>query len=292
MASGKGQPVETVCIFRSPHIPAAIPLTGELTAMLQAHGVAVWESEELDTPASAARLAETDLVISLGGDGSLLHAAQATAGGRALLMGINLGRVGFLTEAEPDNWTVVLPQLLEGNYWVEERMMLQMEAYHGEASLLARGKALNDVVVGHGRPGNVLRLQVCVDGDLLASYVADALIIATPTGSTAYALAAGGPIMPPEQRNILLVPVAPHLSLNRAVVLAEGVKVRCVIQGHAQAALTVDGRLATGLSSSDWVQVQASEDVARFARVRPRDYFYRTLLARLVPKERDFRREQ
>lgn len=286
MASGANRPLETACIFRTPHIPAALPLARELASALHAHGVAVWESEYLENPASAAQLAETDLVLTLGGDGSLLHAARATARHKALLVGINLGRVGFLTEAEPDGWADILPRLISGDYWIEERMMLQMKAGRDETPL-AQGVALNDVVIGHGLPSSLLRLQVHIDGDLLAGYAADALIVATPTGSTAYALAAGGPIMPPQQRNILLVPVAPHLSLDRALVLAEGVKVQIIVQSHGPAALTLDGQVAATLATGDWVQAQASTHVARFARVRARDYFYRTLLARLAPKERD-----
>lgn len=286
MASGANRPIKTACIFRNPHITAALLLARELTGALQAYGVAVWESEQLDIPPVVARLAETDLLLTLGGDGSLLRAARAVAGEQTVVVGINLGRVGFLTEAEPEEWPAILPRLLSGDYWVEERMMLEMEVRRGE-TCLAQGLALNDVVVGHGTPGSVLRMQVHVDGDLLAGYVADALIVATPTGSTAYALAAGGPIMPPQQRNILLVPVAPHLSLDRAVVLAEGVRVRVVIQGHSPAALAVDGQVMATLKAGDAVHVQASAKVARFARVRPRDYFYRDLLARLVPKERD-----
>jgi NAD+ kinase len=193
--------------------------------------------------------------------------------------------MGFLTEAEPEGWKDVLPQVLQGDYWVEERMMLRAEARR-EAEVLARGDALNDVVVGQGALGRVVRLEVRVDSDLLTTYVTDALIVATPTGSTAYALAAGGPIMPPQQRNVLLVPVAPHLSLDRAVVLAEGVQVQVIVHGHSPAALTLDGETIVELAAGDLVHVGASPHVARFARVRERDYFYRTLMARLVPRER------
>ncbi|RME31436.1 MAG: NAD(+)/NADH kinase, partial [Thermoflexia bacterium] len=174
------------------------------------------------------------------------------------------------------------------NFWIEERMMLRARAVR-EGALLAEGDALNDVVVGQGMLGRVVRLEARVDGDLLTTYVADALIIATPTGSTAYALAAGGPIMPPQQRNILLVPVAPHLSLNRAVVLAEGVRVQVIVRGHSPAAFTLDGELMAPLAPGDRVEASASPHPARFARVRERDYFYRTLTARLIPREAGYR---
>lgn len=251
-------------------------------------GVTVWQSSGLDEPEIANRVAESDLLITLGGDGTVLRAARATVGCRTLILGINLGRIGFLTETEPDAWQETLPLVLDGDYWVEERMMLQAEARRGQ-EVVARGEALNDVVVGQGAISRVVRLELRVDGDFLTNYVSDALIVATPTGSTAYALAAGGPIMPPQQRNILLVPVAPHLSLDRAVVLAEGVRVEVVVRGHSPAVLTLDGQRTVDLEVGDVVRVGASEHVARFARVRERDYFYRTLMARLVPKERDRR---
>jgi len=284
VAAGTIRPITTVGIFRSPHVQAAGPLARDIAATLRRDGVEVWESERLDGPDMVQRMAHTDLLVTLGGDGSILRAARVTVGHETLILGVNLGRMGFLTEAEPDGWREVLPLVVRGDYWVEERMMLEAQAWR-ETEVLAQGNALNDVVVGRGALGRVVRLAVCVDGDPLATYVADGLIVATATGSTAYALAAGGPIMPPQQRNILLVPVAPHLSLDRAVVLAEGVRVRVVVHGYSPAALILDGETMAELVAGDVVQVGASPHVARFARVRERDYFYRTLTARLVPKD-------
>jgi NAD+ kinase len=129
-----------------------------------------------------------------------------------------------------------------------------------------------------------VHLRAEVDGGELATYVADGLIVATPTGSTAYALAAGGPILPPQLRNILLVPVAPHLSMDRPIVLAEGVTVRITVVGRRPAVLMVDGQVAADLENRDAVSVEASTHVARFARVRERTYFYKTLVSRLVPR--------
>ncbi len=285
MAAGANPPITTVGILHNLHNPAAVLLTSRVAQALRQQGAEVWESGRLDDPSIVDKVALTDLLVTLGGDGSILRAARLAAGQRTLILGINLGRIGFLTEAEPDDWEAVLPRLLQGDYWVEERMMLRADAWRRGESL-AVGSGLNDVVVGQGVLGRVVRLEVRVDGDLLTTYVADALIVATPTGSTAYALAAGGPIMPPQQRNILLVPVAPHLSLDRAVVLAEGAQVQVVVRGHSPAALTIDGETRTDLEEGDMVQVGVSPQVARFARVRERDYFYRTLMARLVPRDR------
>ncbi len=284
MAPETNRPITTAAVVWNPHIPAAAPLAREIARVMRQRGVDAWESQGLDEADAARRAAETDLLVTLGGDGSILRAARVAAGHETLILGVNLGRMGFLTEAEPDRWQEVLPQVLQGDYWIEERMMLRAEARRG-AEEPAWGDALNDVVVGQGALARVVRLEVHVDGDLLTTYVADALVIATPTGSTAYALAAGGPIMPPQQRNILLVPVAPHLSLDRAVVLAEGVRVQVVVHGHSPATVTLDGQRVVELTAGDVVRVGASPHVARFARVRERDYFYRTLMARLVPRD-------
>jgi len=273
--------LRAVGIFVHPQLPMAAPLAREIARWLGERGVRVWETDSLDEGVVLPNLPDTDLLVTLGGDGSILRAAHHTAGCPTLILGVNLGRMGFLTEAEPDGWKEVLERVWRGEYWVEERMMLRATVERG--GLPARD-ALNDVVVGQGTLGRVVHLEARVDGDLLTTYVADALIIATPTGSTAYALAAGGPIMPPQQRNILLVPVAPHLSLDRAVVLAEGVRVRVVVRGYSSASLAVDGEVVAELGPGDAVEVGASPRVARFARVRERDYFYRTLMARLVPR--------
>jgi NAD+ kinase len=240
----------------------------------------------IDDAPGALCLSEIDLLVTLGGDGSLLQAARLTALHHVLILGINLGRVGFLTEAETGEWEEVLSCALAGGYWVEERMMLRVTSWRGE-HMMSETDALNDAVVGRGSRGRAVHLRADVDGGELATYVADGLITATPTGSTAYALAAGGPILPPQLRNILLVPVAPHLSMERPIVLAEGVTVRITVVGRRPAVLMVDGQAEAALEYRDVVQVEASTHAARFARVRERTYFYKTLVKRLVPRTED-----
>lgn len=228
-------------------------------------------------------LQETSLLVTLGGDGSILRAARAAAPYGTLLLGVNLGRVGFLTEAEPGTWREVLARVLAGDCWVEERSILRVAIWR-DGEMLGQAEALNDVVVGRGALARVVHLRTEIDGGYFATYVADGLIVATPTGSTAYALAAGGPILPPQLRNILLVPVAPHLSMERPLVLAEGATVRIAVTGGWPAVLTVDGEVQAELESGDEVLVEISPHVACFARVRERAYFYKTLVARLVPR--------
>ena len=141
--------------------------------------------------------------------------------------------------------------------------------------------ALNEVVVSRGGPAHVIRLATFINHSYLTTYTADGMILSTPTGSTAYALAAGGPILPPELKNLLLIPVAPHLSLDRAIVLSEGERVRLDIQTTQVAVLSVDGQFNIELINGDSVIIGTSPYVSRFLRLQERTYFYKTLLQRL-----------
>ena len=274
--------MKTIGILYNAGVAQAHPLAAEMAAWIEQRGRQAHVCATRDAP-DALSGHEIDLLVTLGGDGSLLRVARAAAPYGTPILGVNLGRVGFLTEADPGTWRDVLSRALVGDYWVEERMMLRAVAYRG-GDVLGQAGALNDVVVGRGARACVVYLHTEVDGGDLATYVADGLIVATPTGSTAYALAAGGPVLPPQLRNILLVPVAPHLSMARPIVLSEGVTVRISVTGGRPAVLTVDGEVQAELESEDEVAVEASPHAARFARVQERTYFYKTLVARLVPR--------
>jgi NAD+ kinase len=275
--------VRSIGVFYNPRADHAEVLAREIAVWVEHRGLRVQVGPTDGKTMQIDRLSQSDLLVTLGGDGTILRAARKAAICSTPILGVNLGRVGFLTEAEPDTWIEVLSQVLAREYWLEKRMMVRVEASRSGTSL-AHADALNDVVVGRGARGRAVHLDTEVDGGALCTYVADGLIVATPTGSTAYALAAGGPVLPPELRNILLVPVAPHLSINRPVVLSEGVRVRVVVAGGRPALLTVDGEIVVDLASGDEVVVSASPHVAQFARVQERTYFYRTLVARLVPR--------
>jgi len=282
--------VKTIVILYNPRVARARPLAKEMTAWIEQRGWRAQVCTADDAPAVLC-LQETDLLVTLGGDGSILRAARAAAPYDTPILGVNLGRVGFLTEAEPETWRGVLSRALGGDCWIEERMMLRVVVQQ-DGKVSGQAEALNDVVVGRGARARVVHLRTEVDGGRLATYVADGLIVATPTGSTAYALAAGGPVLPPQLRNILLVPVAPHLSMERPIVLSEGVMVRIAVAGGRPAVLTVDGEVQAELESGDEVIVEASPHVARFARVQEQTYFYKTLVARLVPRNAGSRREE
>lgn len=216
------------------------------------------------------------LCIALGGDGTMLRAGHLCGPAQVPILGVNLGRFGFLIEVNWEEWQPALERLLAGEYWAEQRLMLTA-TLHRQGDPLLKWQVVNEVVVSRGRLVRPVRLAAYVDDILLARYAVDGLIAATPTGSTAYALAAGGPILPPTLRNILLVPVAPHLSVDRAVVLDEGSVVRLVPDVEHQAVLSVDGQTPVDLEPGDEIVVQCSEHSLVFIRVRGRDYFYRNI---------------
>ncbi|HEY58674.1 MAG TPA: NAD(+)/NADH kinase [Anaerolineae bacterium] len=219
---------------------------------------------------------KVDLCIALGGDGTMLRAGHLCGPAQVPILGVNLGRFGFLIEVNWEEWQPALERLLAGEYWAEQRLMLTT-TLHRQGDPLLKWQVVNEVVVSRGRLVRPVRLAAYVDDILLARYAVDGLIAATPTGSTAYALAAGGPILPPTLRNILLVPVAPHLSVDRAVVLDEGSVVRLVPDVEHQAVLSVDGQTPVDLEPGDEIVVQCSEHSLVFIRVRGRDYFYRNI---------------
>ncbi|MBM3181363.1 MAG: NAD(+)/NADH kinase [Chloroflexi bacterium] len=225
------------------------------------------------------RNGEFDMLIVLGGDGSVLRAGHLCAPSGVPIFGVNLGRLGFLIQVDRKEWREYFEKLLNGEAWIENRMMLRAEHTRAGESL-GHSNALNEVVVARGQNLRPVRLTALVDTRQLTSYVADGLIASTATGSTAYALAAGGPILPPELRNILLVPIAPHLSVDRAVVLSEGSSVSIVVRSE-NAVLSVDGQPPTPLMEDDSVNVTAADVTAQFVRFGDPGYFYRNITAHM-----------
>lgn len=266
-----------IAIISHPQIPDAMREVKEILSSLDKYGVKCSHGQ-LGDPAFHERIqsGEFELLIALGGDGTMLRVGHLSAPGEIPILGINLGRFGFLIEIREKQWPEFIPRLMKGDFWLEKRMMLCAEQWRAE-SLLGSWDVLNEVVVSRGKIMRPVILDTSVDGRFLTTYVADGLIASTPTGSTAYALAAGGPILPPELRNILLVPVAPHLSIDRAIVLAEGSSVSIIVHTDHQAVLSVDGQTPVDLESGDRVEAFAGKHTTLFVRFQDPGYFYRNL---------------
>lgn len=274
-------------LLHHPKIPHSLELARQWLAQLEQLGARVSLLSAWDEPAIIKRSPGADLAITLGGDGTLLRAARACAPLGVPILGINFGRVGFLSEVTPEEFD---PQaLMDDKYWIEERTMLHtLCARDGKA--IGEFEAMNDVVVGRGKLARVIRLATSIDGDYVKTFVADGAIVATATGSTAYVFAAGGPILAPEVKTLVLVPIAPYLSQLRSLVLPEGSHVFFRLETDHNAILTVDGQIDVELQNGDEVLVQASKHIAKFARLQTRTYFYRTLVERL--SERDTQHQE
>jgi NAD+ kinase len=270
-------PIQRVVLIGHPRMPETRPLAENLVLSLEKAGLEACfgflYNEEIHKRVKAH---EFDLLIALGGDGTMLRAGHLAGPANLPILGVNLGHFGFLMELSLDQWDEFFPRLMSGDYWIEKRMMLTAEQWRG-GERVGSWDVLNEVVVSRGQTVRPIKLATYVDQRFLTTYVADALIAATPTGSTAYALAAGGPILPPELRNILLVPVAPHLSLERAIVLAEGATVSINVKTDHQAVFSVDGQVPVGISEDDRIDVHAGGHSVHFIRFQDPGYFYRNL---------------
>lgn len=223
---------------------------------------------------------EFDMLVALGGDGTMLRSGHLCAPSGLPILGVNLGHFGFLIEVKPDGWREAFGRVRAGDYWLEHRMMLRAE-HRRDGSPIGVHDVLNECMVSRGRAARPVRITAEIDGGQLTTYVADGLIAATATGSTAYALAAGGPILPPELRNILLVPVAAHFSIERAIVLADGAMVSLLVRTDHEAILSADGQSPVMVADGDRVQVRAGDHEALFVRIQDPLYFYRTLTQRM-----------
>ncbi|KAF0110702.1 MAG: NAD+ kinase [Chloroflexi bacterium] len=275
--SNERNPLRRVAIVVHPKLTGVTAEAQNICAYLDERGVSTFLSKTNQPELSQKlEMGEFDLMIAVGGDGTMLRAGHLTAPLGLPLLGINLGRFGFLMQLSRTEWKDNFPRLLSGDYQIENRMMLKAEHWRKDV-LLDTFQAINEVVVCRGQVVRPIRIRAEVDGYSLASYVADGLIAATPTGSTAYALAVGGPIMPPELRNILIVPVAPHLSMDRAVILPAGASVTIFAASDHQAVMSVDGHAPVMLKNEDKVLITASGYHVKFVVFQDPGYFYRNL---------------
>lgn len=212
--------------------------------------------------------ASAGLAVSLGGDGTMLRTVALLDGAPVPILGVNLGQLGYLTEVEPPHTRVALSRFFAGDYRVEERMLLDVDVEHvdGRPAPPCR-RALNEAAIEKRAPSHTVRMAVLIDGGPFTTYAADGIILATPTGSTAYSLSARGPIVSPYHRAILVTPVSPHSLFDRSLVLAPDERVEVVLRGHRPAELTVDGRRLTALHEGDLVRVTASTATACLVRL-------------------------
>jgi len=271
----------TIAFVVHQHRPEAAELARECARWLEADGHEVRLTNE---DAATAGLDDhghappdlvdgLDLAVSLGGDGSMLRTVDLVADADVPVIGVNLGQLGYLTEVEPSGLRGALTRFLAGDYGIEERMLLQVSIGSASGGITTRSAlALNEAVVEKTASGHTVRVDVEIDGRFFTPYAADGLIVATPTGSTAYALSARGPIVAPTHRALLLTPVSPHMLFDRTLVLEPDSVLRLTVSGHRSASLAVDGRTLGVLEVGDHIECTASAHVARLVIFGPRDF--------------------
>ncbi|MDD4859004.1 MAG: NAD(+)/NADH kinase [Dehalococcoidales bacterium] len=275
--------MKKIGILYHPKVAATQAKAREVQAFLESRGVSVWHCSSWETDEARTKLDNTDLILTVGGDGTILRAAQVVLPGNIPITGINMGNLGFMTELSAAEALEKLPLLLAGQGRLDERAMLQAEYGAGKEAQVFH--ALNDVVVARGAIARVIHVETSVDGEPLNKYKADAVIVATATGSTGYAFAAGGPVVYPRSPDFLVVPVAPHLGLRYSVVLPQSAVVTMRIGTLHPATLSVDGQVNLALANGDAVTVRRSPHIVRFLRLSRETEYYRSLKGKLTGKQ-------
>ena len=263
------------CIVHGPGAPHSVVERTE--KVLAEHGVESWKAgREEQASSTTARLRKTDFLVTLGGDGTFLAGARLAAPRGIRLLGVNLGRLGFLTELEEDQLETGLRRTIDGKYRIEERTMLQVQLIRGGRTL-AKTVGLNEVVVNRAEDARMLRVEIDVGDQGVGVIDADGVIIATATGSTAYALATGGPILEPTLRDLLLVPVNPFALTVRPIVLPPAQDITlAILRGPAE--MRVDGgRRGRAVATGDTLRIGAYPRRLKVIRFGPAEDFYRRL---------------
>jgi NAD+ kinase len=276
--------MKKVGIYFHPQWKAAHAFAHDLKVVLESRVEEVWLASAWNEEAAHANIKGTDLLVCVGGDGTMLWAARSVIPHTVPLLAINMGRLGFLAELGAEEALVKLPSILEGGFHIEERAMVQAE-------LLAAGDApaegsetfhaLNDIVLGRGAPGRPIYVETSVDGRRFSLYRTDAVIVATATGSTGYALSVGGPILHPEATDLVVVPVAPHLAAARALVLPATAVVELRLMAEPDGVLSIDGQVDVDVAHGQRLRVQRSPHVARLVRLGSLFDYYEALSERL-----------
>jgi NAD+ kinase len=265
--------IQRIGFAYNPTIDAAVDLSARASGWCRMNGIEDWEAQADDYDALRRELPSTDALVVLGGDGTFLRAARIVAEIDVPLLGVNLGKVGFLSKAEAGDLTRVLERIVAGDYEIDERMVIEGRILRGGAGESDGGDggrhlALNDIVVARGALARVCRLDVSIDDTHLATFVADGLVVASPTGSTGYSFSAGGPILDPESRNLIVTPIAAYLSAFRSVVVSPDQVIRCRVVDAHEALVSVDGREDLPIAVGDVVEVRALDRPIRLIEPR------------------------
>jgi NAD+ kinase len=272
--------VKRIGILYHPKIQKSEQFAQSLVELFKSKGINCWVHSSWDEEKAKQMLGNTDLMVSVGGDGTILRVSRIVFPNEIPIVGVNLGNLGFMTELEAGDASDKLLRIVNGEGWVEERAMLQVNI----ASSYKSFYALNDVVVGRGKFMRLINIDVSIDGENFTTYRADAVLIATATGSTAYSLAANGPIMYPESKDMILKAICPHLSMDKSLIINTKSKISLLVTMTHEAVLSMDGQIEEQLTSGDTITITVSPNVTRFLHLKSPSMFYSTLVSKLKGK--------
>ena len=275
--------MKKIAIFAKVHDPRCLGVAEELTEWLAARGVTASVEDHLSKRLRRPSVAESanssdiahdaDLVVVLGGDGTLIAAARLVGDRQLPILGVNLGSLGFLTEITLDELYPSVERCLAGDFEVSERMML-LASVERAGEVVELHRVLNDVVINKGALARIVDMETSVNGRYLTTFKADGLIVSTPTGSTGYSLSANGPIIHPELECISITPICPHTLTNRPLVMAGDAQISITLDSMDEAVfLTLDGQVGVKLICGDVVQIRKSGHATRLVQSRSKDYF-------------------
>ncbi len=275
--------IKKIGVLYHPMVEATHLKAQEVTGFLSSRGIDAWNCSAWDMDNAVASLDGTDLILTTGGDGTILRAAQVALDKQIPIAGINMGTLGFLTEFKADEALDRIPDLLAGKGWLDERTMLEAHLTSAEphSPNLGAMYALNDVVLARGAIAKLIQVDARIDDRPLTRYRADGVVLSTATGSTGYALAAGGPVIYPQSPDLLLVPIVSHLSLRYSLVIPEASTVRLQLISTSQATLSIDGHINIPVSNGAVVTVKSSSRKTRFLRLQPQEHFFSVLEEKL-----------
>lgn len=272
--------MQRIGIYAKRNHPAAVKVARELTVWLQERGIEVFLEKPLAEAMGVgpgypggALPSMVELIVVLGGDGTLISVARQVGALRIPILGVNLGSLGFLTEVTLDELYATLTRVLQGDYKVSSRMMLKAVVRRGNEEI-GQYRVLNDVVINKGALARIIDMEAWVDDAYLTTFKADGLIIATPTGSTAYNLAAGGPIIDPGLHCLVISPICPHMLTNRPIIVSDESVIRIEVKFQDEdVAFTADGQVGMPLRGGDVVEVRRSKSLTRLIKSPSKDYF-------------------
>lgn len=272
-----------VAVLYNPHSDASGQLASDLTAWLRGRGIDVWRGTSSEGRTDPQAFAGVDLLVSLGGDGTILRAAHLAIPLKIPVLPVALGRLSFMAELQPEELYNGLSTFMAGGGWHDERTLITatIRRDHGQTETPEPILALNEALVARGDINRIVAIDIEIYHAHLTTYYSDGVMVTTATGSTAYALAAGGPIIDPRSRAITLVPIAAHLTNLPSLVLHEDAVVTLRLRSRHQAAFAADGRESIPLHEGDIVEVRRATETCIFARVHPPSTFYARLTQRL-----------